>query len=94
MRVEQSSMNRESSFPVKILVTNPLGISYADTISLPLSAAEVREAGRWLDLSWNYRKGVQFNSKGSWIFSLISTQEKWLVRDAGMVVVKQSNDNR
>lgn len=56
-------------------ITSPEGKRYRDTLSLPVPGTAVHgissKSGRWSDLKWRYRDGVNFSQTGNWSFAVV-----------------------
>ena len=89
-RLEQEGQSRwqSSSIPVEIIVTAPHGNTYTDTQNLSISGTVSRQVGRWLDIGWSYREGVQFPENGEWSFLIKYKSGEIVVKDMGITITR------
>lgn len=90
-----SSRYNYNTLPIIVLVTTPLGDRYADTLKLPVIdrgvEAQKVQSGIWRDYEWIYRRGIVFNKKGRWIFTVKKdTTLSLLLKGVGSMGVKVS----
>lgn len=69
----------EEKLPLILEITSPQGDIYRDSLSLPVTKSNIpnisAKSGRWSDMYWRYREGVQFTKSGNWTFALSTHKE-------------------
>lgn len=88
---------KATNFRLSLRLTDPLGNSYSDELTLPVApfGIEVKsyDSGLWRDYSWNYRKEVLFTHTGEWIFEIKMIYPTKLPDQAVGVLINRSQEN-
>lgn len=85
---------KESTLPLLFTAISPEGVSYQESLELPLTVSGVEaaklECGLWRDFQWCYRRAVTLPKEGVWHFYLESTLSVRLPKNGiGFIVTEE-----
>lgn len=81
----------EPFLPLTIYYTSPSGQTFVDIANLPIERSKISNA-KYLDINWDYRKGIVPKEKGNWTMSFTNDYAHNSIIGIGVKVYPNNNE--